>query len=94
MGNSFYLQCSKLRRRKFSVISICSTRKDVSMVTVAGRLQKVPSNKDTDKNTCSISIIPQYCRYAPNNTIVEWEETSKMAAFIFLVLTALSSTLN
>ena len=32
MGNSFYLQCSKLRRLKISVISICSTRKDVSMV--------------------------------------------------------------
>ena len=32
----------------------------------------------------SISIIPQYSRSAPN-TMVEWKETSKMAAFIFLV---------
>ena len=39
------LQCSKLRRLKFTVISICSTRKDVSMVIVAGRLQQVHSNK-------------------------------------------------
>ena len=38
LGNSFYLQCSKLHRLKFPVISICSTRKDVSMVIVAGRL--------------------------------------------------------
>ena len=87
LGNSFYLQYAKLRRLKFPVISIVVTRKDVSMVTVT-------STKDTDKNTCSISIIPQYCRSAPNNTMVEWEETSKMAAFIFRVVTALSSTLN
>ena len=45
MGNSFYLQCSKLHKLKFSMISICSTRKDVSMVIVAERLQKVHSNK-------------------------------------------------
>ena len=45
MGNSFYLQCSTLRRLKFSVISICRTSKDVSMVTATGRLQKVHSNK-------------------------------------------------
>ena len=45
MVDSFYLQCLKLCRWKFSVISICSTRKDVSMVTVAGTLQKEPSNK-------------------------------------------------
>ena len=44
LGNSF-LQCSKLRRLKFPVISICSTRKDVSMVIVAGWLQQVHSNK-------------------------------------------------
>ena len=29
----------------FTVISICSTRKDVSMVIVAGRLQQVHTNK-------------------------------------------------
>ena len=45
IGNSLYMQCSKLRRLKISRICICSTRKDVSMVTVAGRLQKVHSNK-------------------------------------------------
>ena len=40
-GNSFYLQGSKLCRLKFPVISICSTRKDVSMVIVAeGTLKK------------------------------------------------------
>ena len=39
------LQCSKLRRLKFPVISTCSPRKDVSMVIVAGRLQQVHSNK-------------------------------------------------
>ena len=33
----------------------------------------------------SISISPQYSRSAPKNTMVEWKETSKMAAFIFLV---------
>ena len=35
LGNSFYLQCSKLCRMKFPVISICSIRRDVSMVIVA-----------------------------------------------------------
>ena len=30
----------------------------------------------------------------PLTTMVEWEETSKMAAFISRVVTALSSTLN
>ena len=50
---SCLLQGSKLRRLKFPVILfVHSTRKDVSMVTVAGRVQKVNSNKDTDKNTC------------------------------------------
>ena len=63
------------------------------MVTVAGSYRRYPQTKDTDKITC-ISIIPQYCRSAPNNTKVEWEETSKMAACIFRVVTALSSTLN
>ena len=43
-GNSF-LTVLKLRRLKFPVISICSTRKDVSMVIVAGRSQQVHSNK-------------------------------------------------
>ena len=62
------------------------------MVTVAGSYRRYPQTKDTDKITC-ISIIPQYCRSAPNNTMVEWEETSKMAA-MFPVVTPLSSTLN
>ena len=49
-GNSLYIQCWKLRRLKFSVICICSSRRpyaveDVSMVTVAGMLQMVHSNK-------------------------------------------------
>ena len=48
LGNSFYLQCSKLRRLKFPVISICNTRRDVSMVIVAEGTFKP---KDTDKNT-------------------------------------------
>ena len=34
MGEFLLLQSSKLRRLKFSVISNCSTRKDVSMVIV------------------------------------------------------------
>ena len=33
----------------------------------------------------SISIIPQYSRSASNNTMVKRKETSRMAAFIFLV---------
>ena len=48
LGNSFYLQCSKLRRLKFPVISVCSTRRDVSMVIVAEGTFKP---KDTDKIT-------------------------------------------
>ena len=57
------------------------------MVTVAGRLQKDSFKQKTRIKipVRNISIIPQYCRSAPNNTKVEWEETSKMAAFIFLV---------
>ena len=86
LGNSFHLQGSKLRRLKFPVILfVRSTRKDVSMVTVAGRVQKVNSKTRIKIPVSSIPIIPQYCRSAPNNTMVEWEETSKMAAFIFLV---------
>ena len=51
--------------------------------------------KDTDNIPVnSMFIIPQYCRSAPNNPMDEWEETSKMAAFTFRVVTALSSTLN
>ena len=45
------LQCSKLRRLKFPVISIVVLERDVSMVIVAGSLQQVHSNKNTDKNT-------------------------------------------
>ena len=57
------------------------------MVTVAGRLQKIHLKQKTRIKipVNSMFLIPQYCRSAPNNTMVEWEETSKMAAFIFLV---------
>ena len=64
------------------------------MVTVAGSYRRYPQKKTRIKlPVSSISIIPQYCRSASNNTKVEWEETSKMAA-MFPVVTALSSTLN
>ena len=43
-GFLFY-SVQKLRRLKLSVISICSTRKDVSMVIETGRLPKVHLNK-------------------------------------------------
>ena len=35
--------------------------------------------KDTDKNTLYVvyPLFSKYCRSAPNNTIVEWEETRK-----------------
>ena len=64
------------------------------MVIVAGSYRRYPQTKKRIKlPVSSISIIPLYCRSAPNNTMVEWEETRKMAA-MFLVVTALSSTLN
>ena len=62
------------------------------MMTVAGSYRRYPQKKTRIKlPVSSISIIPQYCR--SDNTKVEWEETSKMAA-MFPVVTALSSTLN
>ena len=67
--------------------SIYSYNIDVSSVIVAGSLQNVHSKQKTwiKYLVSSISLSSKHCRSAPNNTIVEWEENSRMAAFIFLV---------
>ena len=82
LGNSFYLQCSKLRRLKFpEILSVVLL--DITMVIVAEGTFKEKTRIKIPVS--SISIIPQYSRSASNNTMVERKETSKMTAFIFLV---------
>ena len=73
----------KLRRLKFPEISICSSVLDVTMVIVAEGTFKEKTRIKIPVS--SISIIRQYSRSASNNTMVERKETSKKAAFIFLV---------
>ena len=69
----------KLRRLKFPVISIgdCSLKQKTRI--------KIPVS--------SISIIPQYCRSAPNNTRLNGRKLENGCLYI-RVVTALSSTLN
>ena len=65
LGISFYLQCSKLRRLKFSVISIHSTRKDVPMVieleVTEGTFNKRTRIKIPVSSISIISLILSIC---------------------------------
>ena len=69
-----------------SIIVVRTT--DVSYMIVAGKVTEGTFKQKTRIKLPLSSIsstFSLYCRAAPNNTIVEWEETSQMAVFIFLV---------